>query len=336
MLKTTLRKDIEDAGQSGQTFLAAIEYLELYQPPFAVLENVMNAPWEKMQNYITGHLPLASRNDVKNISTNKAKARKNNADDDLVFVVNADGNYEASKIPPQVGMKAGTVVERVLGKSARLSADKKDIGKQFTLRALAKKHAISLDRDTLVMEKKARYCTHLMKVDTKDFGLPQTRNRKYLFVWRCDDPDDDLGEYFEEILEYLKTPLLHSIEAFLLPVTHDRMRCFREALRSGQGRLVARERAKESDFFDPMSQVKDTELHYAFRAKNGIPERQRWLTEWGMRGQKQLAPGLWPELFDCWNMRRLDMIDCFAAACFRDAVPRDANHHLFQWDISQN
>lgn len=255
MLKTQYRKDIEDAGQSGETFLAAVEFLEVHQPPFAIFENVMGAPWEKMQNYITGHLPLNMRNDQKNITTKKSNARKNNADDDLIFTVNEDGRYEAFKIPPQVGLKAGAIVKGILGDSETMTADKKDIGKEFTLRQLAKKHGIDLDADTLVIEKKARYCTHLIHVDTKDFGLPQTRNRKYLFVWRSDNPDDDLGDYFEEIIQYLKTPLLHSIEAFLLPVTHDRTRCMREALRSGPGRMVARERAKEPDFMDPMVSV---------------------------------------------------------------------------------
>jgi hypothetical protein len=49
MLKTTYRKDIEDKGQSGQTFLAAVEYLELYAPPFAIFENVVGAPWDKVR-----------------------------------------------------------------------------------------------------------------------------------------------------------------------------------------------------------------------------------------------------------------------------------------------
>jgi hypothetical protein len=44
MLKTRDRKDIEDKGQSGQTFLAAVEYLDLYAPPFAIFENVDGAP----------------------------------------------------------------------------------------------------------------------------------------------------------------------------------------------------------------------------------------------------------------------------------------------------
>jgi len=144
---------------------------------------------------------------------------------------------------------------------------------------------------------------------------------QYLFIWRSDDPDDDLGEYFQEILDYLKTPLLHSMDAFLLPDTHDRIRCFREALRSGPGLMVKRERAKELDFWDwDLSHVKDLTLHMVFREKSGIAERSRWLTGWDTRGRKQIAPGLWPELVDCWNMRRLDMVDCFAAAASKFTV----------------
>ena len=33
---------------------------------------------------------------------------------------------------------------------------------------------------------------------------------------------------------------------------------------------------------------------------------------------------------------RCDMIDCFGAAAMRDATPRDALHHSFTWDLSQN
>ena len=340
MLKTTKRKDIEQKGQSGETFLAAVEFLDLYQPPFAIFENVDGAPWGKMQEYIQGRINLAERNNNKAITSTK---RKNNADSDLIFRVNDDGRYEAKSIPPQVGMKAGDVVEGFV-KGGRDSSDvvpllpgKESVGKDFSLGQLAKKHKIKLSEDTLILEKKARYCTHLCKVDTKLYGLPQTRQRKYLFIWRSDDPDDDLGEYFQEILDHLKTPLLHSMEAFLLPDSHDRIRSFREALRSGPGLMVKRDRAKELDFWEwEISRVKDLSAHKIFREKIGLADRSRWLTGWNTRGRKELAPTLWPELFDCWNMRRLDMIDCFAGAAIRDATSRDPLHHSFSWDLSQN
>ena len=60
--------DIEDKGTSGETFLAAVEYLEQEQPAVAIFENVDKAPWDKMQEYIQGRLHLSMRNDIKNIT----------------------------------------------------------------------------------------------------------------------------------------------------------------------------------------------------------------------------------------------------------------------------
>ena len=368
MLKTRDRLDIEDKGTSGETFLAAVEFLDQKQPPVAIFENVDGAPWEKMQEYIRGRLKLEKRNDTKAIKDSKGKA---DADNLLIFSVNENGRYVAEEIPRQVGIRAGAVVEGFVSEGCNakdvtlIEAPPEWEGKRkITLGQMAKKHGIDLNADTLVLEKKVRYCTHLCKVDTKNYGLPQTRNRKYLFIWRSDDPDDDLGDYFQEILDHLKTPLLHSMDAFLLPDTHDRIRCFREALRSGPGLLVHRERAKELDFWNfEESRIKDVTCHLAFRSANGIDERSRYLTGWDTRGRKLLAPTCWPELFDCWNMRRLDMIDCFGAAAgkfsgmccknfvvgnafpisqkislffaVRDSISRDPLHHSFTWDISQ-
>ena len=318
MLKSTDRLDIEDKGTSGETFLSAVEFLDQKQPPTAIFENVDGAPWAKMQEYITGRVQLSQRNDTKAI---KDSNKKGDADNKLLFSVDSsNGRYVAEEIPRQVGIRAGSVVQGFVRSGhdsndvQRLVVDRNQKG-LVTLKEMAKKHGIDLDADTLVMEKRIRYCTHLCKVDTKDYGLPQTRNRKYLFIWKSDNPDDDLGEYFQEILDKLKTPLLHSMEAFLLPESHDRIRCFREALRSGPGLLVKRERAKQLNFWDyNEARAKDVIQHYAFRQVNGIDEKSRYLTGWDTRGRKLLAPGLWPELVDCWDMRRLDMIDCFGAA----------------------
>jgi len=97
--------------------------------------------------------------------------------------VNEEGRYVAEAVPRQVGIRAGAIVRGVVryGKSANhveplVSADK--MNRTLNLGELAKKHKINLEADTLVMEKKARYCTHLCKLDTKEYGLPQTRNRK--------------------------------------------------------------------------------------------------------------------------------------------------------------
>ena len=82
--------------------------------------------------------------------------------------------------------------------------------------------------------------------------------------------------------------------------------------------------------------VKDLARHLNTRKRNGIEERSRWLTKWDTLGQRKAAPGLWPELVAMWNHRRLDLIDTFSALTVRDAVSRDALHHSFTWDLSQN
>lgn len=252
-----------------------------------------------------------------------------------------DGRYVAEEIPRQVGIRAGSAVKgfvRIADSDlVRPITSSASEGSSVTLGQLAKLHKINLDKDVLVMDKETSYCTHLCKLDTKDYGLPQTRNRKYLFGWKSDDPHDDLGVFIDLLMGHLKTPLLYSMDAFLLPDTHDRIRCFREALRSGPGLMVKRERAAEPDFWDwPLSQNLDTPRHMVYREAYGIEERSRWITQWEPRGKKSLPPGCWPELFDCWNMRRLDLIDCFGSAAVRDPISRDPLHHSFVWDLSQN
>ena len=106
------------------------------------------------------------------------------ADNELKFSVNEEGRYVAEEVPRQVGIRAGAIVEGVVraGHVASdvepLVSDDRNVRGKVTLGQLAKKHKINLEADTLVIEKKARYCTHLSKLDTKDYGLPQTRNRK--------------------------------------------------------------------------------------------------------------------------------------------------------------
>lgn len=74
MLKTQYRMDIEDKGTSGETFLAAVELLDQKQPSVAIFENVDGAPWDKMQEYITGRVNLANRNVTKAIKDASKKA----------------------------------------------------------------------------------------------------------------------------------------------------------------------------------------------------------------------------------------------------------------------
>jgi hypothetical protein len=94
------------------------------------------------------------------------------ADKDLTFSVDESMQYVAEEIPRQVGMKAGSVVVGFVkgGHDANdvipVKATQRD--KRITLGELAKRHKINLNEDTLVVNKRTAYCTHLCKVDTKE------------------------------------------------------------------------------------------------------------------------------------------------------------------------
>lgn len=78
-----------------------------------------------------------------------------------------------------------------------------------TLKQLMEHNDISKSSDTLVFDTGgATFCAHYIKVDTKMYGLPQTRNRVYMFVWQPDDGNihDNLGIYMEAIVRHLQSP----------------------------------------------------------------------------------------------------------------------------------
>lgn len=76
---------------------------------------------------------------------------------------------------------------------------------------------------------------YYLKIHNRSYGVPQTRQRTYMFVWQPSTDnngiaksDDDLGLYWEALVKHLKAPVRHSLEAFILQVDHDIIRVFRE------------------------------------------------------------------------------------------------------------
>jgi len=68
--------------------------------------------------------------------------------------------------------------------------------------------------DTLVFQNPVEYRTQFIKMDTKMYGLPQTRNRGYLFVWQPDlitpPAGQDIGELWKELCLHLEASLCSS------------------------------------------------------------------------------------------------------------------------------
>lgn len=248
MLRSKKRLDIEDRGCSGETFMAATELLFKEKPKFAMFENVSGAPWEKMSEYITGRVKLSE------CDTNKAIKSITDKNKDLSFIKDDNGDIVVDYVPAVYGIQCGAIVDGYLvGSSTKLrkvewpSSSKKSC----TLKELMNKNKISKANDILVFKSDVTYCTQTCKMDTKEYGLPQTRNRVYMFVWQPDDNSvsDDLGVYWKSIVEYLKSPVRHSLQSFVLNVDHEIIRTFREALNGPAGRQTKQANFLEPDFW---------------------------------------------------------------------------------------
>jgi hypothetical protein len=240
----------------------------------------------------------------------------------------------------------------------------KSKNQKSTLEDLVKYNGISKEDDTLVLDVPIRYHTAKLKVDTKLFGLPQTRLRMYLFVWRVED-GEDLGEYWKLLVEHLKSPVRHSLEAFVLQEDHDIIRkfkqmricaslrlchvmavlsdccfllihtgVFREALRGPAGRNTKRGTFLEPNFWTSTSANLPNNKNA--RSKLGIADMARPITDWGPFGKKQVPPHYWIEFLNCLNHRQLDMLDILHASGARDAESHDSSFASFVWNISQS
>lgn len=189
-----------------------------------------------MSEYITGRINLSTIDAVNKSIKGASKGKEGELE------LTKDGSKILThKVPSQVGIQCGTVVKGYTKGDSRTihgvtwpSASKKTC----TLTEFMKHNGINKKNDTLYLETDVVYCTHWLKVDTKEFGLPQTRERTYMFVWQPDDSnvDDDLGKYWQAVVEYLQFPVRHALESFILEANHDVIRVFREALNGPAGR----------------------------------------------------------------------------------------------------
>lgn len=336
MLRSTQRLDIEDKGCSGETFLAAVEYLFKEQPDFTIFENVIGAPWAKMQEYVTGRVPLATAEAANKAI--KSTRKEDLATKALTFEIQDNGDIMASAIPLNVGVRCGAVVEGFLrGTKLTPATWPKKNKKTCTLSELIKENSAKTATDTLVFKTPSTYNSCIVKVDSKNYGLPQTRQRTYMFVWKVDkkgDYDDDLGLYWQAIVKYLESPVKHSLDAFILDTDHDKVRVFREALRGPPGRHAKRAVFQEPDFFT--SGNANVRHNTIARDKSGIEMLTRTTTMSGAHGRKQIPPHYWLEYLDCQPQRELDMLDILHASAARDGECHDSYHSSFFWNISQN
>ncbi|GMH56832.1 hypothetical protein TrLO_g11280 [Triparma laevis f. longispina] len=451
-MRGSMRIDIEDKGQSGETFLAAVNFLEKEMPAFALFENVLGAPWEKMDEYITGKVPVyLSEHSKKSVRLDKTNAVAKEAGMIIKFV-KEDNAYVADEVGGYYGVKPGQKLTKILrfdeeydeaveakdaclkqlyaleaqycneipgakGKfkyinikddskdkfmielpvNVRVPSDFKVKGKKgsgakqvnkyytadveevvkrlneaidqevegrargeyediewsvkgkstCTLAELKKVHSLKAEKpettkkgdrprtDYLIFEKPCQYKTHLVKVDTKDYGLPQTRQRCYLLVYKTDEDDDDLGYYYEHLVRHLKEPVKHPLEAFILNMDHEVIRRFREALLSGPGRFSFQKRINEAPFWDSTTNA-NLPHNVSARRDSGMEQTARFATTWDVGGKHKIPHHWWNEYIRINGQREKDCLEILCISAMRDAEAHDANWSSFFWNISQN
>ena len=196
------------------------------------------------------------------------------------------------------------------------------------------------------------YRTQRIKVDTKDFGLPQTRSRYYMFCWRTDTFPDvgvshrEIGERWVELVEAMHAPMVHPVADFLLRDDHDVVRRFRDMCQGRIGENFAFLKGKGDFYADTtLKQVKgqpkgvkawqtsfDLEVNMAFKEGAGIPIMHRPYTNWGPNGQLKLrSPAEWTEYIRLLGGRERDLIDSCSVKCAEAEV--DVLHQMVVWDI---
>lgn len=386
---TGVKLDIEDMGTSGSTFMATVDYLFATGQDILLLENVQGAPWDKMAAYITGRVGLVSA--MKGIaSSQKAGGKQEAGDDDAdgkdgsinrtILTVEKDKKRTrlfVTQVAKTVGLKLGVAC---IAYSSRASGEKKlDLerlglkpGGTIELKALASKLGLSdkTEGDELIFEMPAQYHAKKIWVDSKKFGLPHTRNRGYMLAWKVGTfgsmGEGEVGILWEQLVNALQTGLEHPIEAFMLPDSSDRIRRFRDVLRSPIAQQLALDNLGKNYY----GQNKDADtrynlgyrscFHHMVLQDRGDPNHKdpkkrsprdtvascsaqganmevdaRPLTKWGPHAPPKLLSHMWlQEVIAFWSQHSLDHIDVKALKNAEAGV--DLLHHNVLLDLSQN
>jgi hypothetical protein len=99
---------------SGQTFFAAVNYIFDRQIPLSIFENVVNSPWDKMKEYITGVLPVTSLSQSPTTGKMIQSKKTGGKDDtDLVFSYCNNGTLKVKTVPRSAGIHLGAVLLKV-------------------------------------------------------------------------------------------------------------------------------------------------------------------------------------------------------------------------------
>ena len=273
-----------------------------------------------------------------------------------------------SQVFPQHGLRLGAALKGWSTKAGgEMSLDKAALatlglkrGGTIELRALCQRLSLSVTDTsaTLIFQMPVKYEATFMQVDSKKYGLPHTRQRKYLLAWKEGTYGElapkEVAAYWQEMVIGLQTSLDHPVEAFLLPDTSDRIRRFRDVLRSP----IAQRLAEEQHGRDFYTTNRDANTRYFLGFRNCIhllPRRDhvresvinaaevganmeleaRPLTKWSPKAPPSFLSPFWmQDVLAFWSQHSLDHVE--VKAIKNAEVGIDLLHHNALLDLSQN
>ncbi|KAG8161719.1 hypothetical protein KVR01_008706 [Diaporthe batatas] len=148
------------------------------------------------------------------------------------------------------------------------------------------------------------YSATVLRLDTKQFYMPQTRVRKYLILFSHRAftlaGAQALSNMFRGILPQLEHTHSNSVLDFLFPInSHELQKARNEVESDAQG-----SRERETDW----SISKDR--HAAYRRKHILPRIHLWM-QWDLSGHANTPVTMWKPWASRMPLRILDVMECF-------------------------
>jgi site-specific DNA-cytosine methylase len=203
------------------------------------------------------------------------------------------------------------------------------------------------DEKVTIFEERG-YSATFLRLDTKDFYIPHTRQRGYLFAVRKhanrkknhrDDNDDVRPTAWSNMVTAFKRPASASLDDFMLPnddprVLRGRTRLTAECLVSGGtsdggvgGGVDSSSRAGRVDW------TKCETRHLAARSLEELGDK-RPFTEWSDSGSTTLPSFCWNEWCNVQVHRIHDLMDINTLRLAKVGI--DGTYKTMVWNLSQN
>jgi site-specific DNA-cytosine methylase len=179
-----------------------------------------------------------------------------------------------------------------------------------------------------IFEKRG-YSTTFMRLDTKDYYIPHTRQRGYLFAVRkhAQRKNDTRPSDWLDMVKAFKRPASASVDDFMLP--NDDPRVLR-----GRNRLTAESISSNGDSrAGRVDWTKCETRHLAARSLEELGDK-RPFTGWSDSGSTTLPSFCWNEWCNVQVHRIHDVMDINTLRLAKVGI--DGTHKTMVWNLSQN